>query len=167
MKFTWKIGAEAGCGIMTTGLLFSKIASRLGYEICDYIEYPSLVRGGHNAYEVCVSDEKVTALEKNIDILVCLNKETFEKHKKRLHKNSLIIYDNQEFDFEDDYVKINVPFKNILKELNGEQIMKNTISLGASLAILGGEIKVLNDLISEQFAKKGKEIIEFNQKFDR
>lgn len=165
MKFTWKIGGEAGFGIMTTGLLFSKIASRLGYEICDYIEYPSLVRGGHNAYEVCVSDEKVTALEKNIDILVCLNKETFEKHKKRLHKNSLIIYDNQEFDFEDDYVKINVPFKNILKELNGEQIMKNTISLGASLAILGGEIKVLNDLIYEQFIKKGKEIIEFNQKF--
>lgn len=165
MKFTWKIGGEAGFGIMITGLLFSKIASRLGYEIFDYIEYPSLVRGGHNAYEVCVSDEKVTALEKNIDILVCLNKETFEKHKKRLHKNSLIIYDNQEFDFEDDYVKINVPFKNILKELNGEQIMKNTISLGASLAILGGEIKVLNDLIYEQFIKKGKEIIEFNQKF--
>ncbi len=167
MKFTWKIGGEAGFGIMTTGLLFSKIASRLGYEIFDYVEYPSLVRGGHNAYEVCVSDEKVTALEKNIDVLVCLNKETFEKHKKRLHKDSLVIYDNQEFDFEDDYVKIHVPFKNILKELNGEQIMKNTISLGASLAILGGEIKILNELISEQFIKKGKEIIEFNQKFSQ
>jgi len=51
MTFSWKIGGEAGFGIMTTGLLFSKIASRLGYYILDYVEYPSLIRGGHNAYE--------------------------------------------------------------------------------------------------------------------
>ncbi|GAB4218980.1 MAG: 2-oxoacid:acceptor oxidoreductase subunit alpha [Candidatus Microgenomates bacterium] len=165
MKFTWKIGGEAGFGIMTTGLLFSKIATRLGYEILDYVEYPSLVRGGHNAYEVCVFDEKVTALDKNIDILVCLNQETFEKHKNRLKKDSLVIYDNEEFDFQDDFVKINISFKKILKELDGQAIMKNTIALGASLAVLGGNLKVLNDLIKEQFEKKGQQVIEFNQKF--
>jgi len=165
MTITWKIGGEAGFGIMTTGLLFSKIASRLGYQILDYVEYPSLVRGGHNAYEVCVSNEEVTALKKEIDVLVCLNEETLQKHKKRLNSQSLVVYDKEEFDFEDSFQKVNVPFKKIIADLKGQAVMKNTIALGASLAVLGGKIEILLDLIKEQFNKKGVEIVKFNQQF--
>jgi len=165
MTFTWKIGGEAGFGIMTTGLLFSKIASRLGYYILDYVEYPSLIRGGHNAYEVCVSDREVTALKKEIDVLVCLNEETFHKHKNRLNSQSLVLYDKEEFDFTDNFNKINVPLKKIVTDLKGQAVMKNTIALGASLSILGGKIEVLLDLIAEQFKKKGDEIVRFNQQF--
>ena len=165
MTFTWKIGGEAGFGIMTTGLLFSKVVSRLGYQILDHVEYPSLVRGGHNAYEVCVSDEEVYALKDEIDVLVCLNKETFYKHKARLTLESLVLYDKEEFDFEDNFQKINIPFKKILAYFNGQSVMKNIIALGASLAILGGEIKILTDLIKEQFSKKGEEVVKFNQQF--
>jgi 2-oxoglutarate ferredoxin oxidoreductase subunit alpha len=165
MTFTWKIGGEAGFGIMTTGLLFSKIASRLGYYILDYVEYPSLIRGGHNAYEVCVSDREVTAFKKEIDVLVCLNEETFHKHKNRLTSQSLVLYDKEEFDFTDNFNKVNVPLKKILTDLKGQAVMKNTIALGASLSILGGKIEVLLDLIAEQFKKKGDEIVRFNQQF--
>jgi len=165
MTFSWKIGGEAGFGIMTTGLLFSKIASRLGYYILDYVEYPSLIRGGHNAYEVCVSDGEVTALKKEIDVLVCLNEETFHKHKNRLNSQSLVLYDKEEFDFTDNFNKVNVPLKKILTDLKGQAVMKNTIALGASLSILGGKIEVLLDLIAEQFKKKGDEIVRFNQQF--
>ncbi len=51
IDFTWKIGGEAGFGIATSGLVFSKIAARGGYHTFDYLEYPSLIRGGHNAFE--------------------------------------------------------------------------------------------------------------------
>jgi len=67
--FTWLIGGEAGFGIMTTGVVFSKITTRSGYHIFDYVEYPSLIRGGHNAYEVHVSDQDVSHLSPSIDIL--------------------------------------------------------------------------------------------------
>jgi len=63
MDFTWKIGGEAGFGIMTTGLVFSKLASRSGYHLFDYITYPSLIRGGHNSYEVRVSDKPIHQLK--------------------------------------------------------------------------------------------------------
>ena len=165
MIFTWKIGGEAGFGIMTTGLLFSKISSRLGYQILDYIEYPSLIRGGHNAYEVCVSDKEVFALKKTIDFLVCLNEETFHKHKHRLTSDSLVLYDKEEFDFRENFQKVNIPFKKIISKLKGQAIMKNTITLGASLSILGSEIDILLNLIKDQFFKKGEEIVKFNQQF--
>src|SRR3972149_11517172 len=110
MRFTWKIGGEAGFGIMTTGLLFSKIANRLGYYTFDYIEYPSLIRGGHNALEVVVSDEEAHALKKDIDFLVCLNEDTYKHHKHRLAQKAHILFDPDEFTIQEENVlKISVP----------------------------------------------------------
>lgn len=165
MNFTWMIGGEAGFGIMTTGVVFSKIATRSGYHIFDYVEYPSLIRGGHNAYEVHLSDTEVSYLRPQIDVLVCLNKETFDKHKDRLNSSGIVIYDSEEFEVKENYKKIIVPFKKILSELKGLPIMKNTIALGASVGILGGNIEKLVAIISEQFAKKGEEVVNFNKKF--
>ncbi|KKP85774.1 MAG: Pyruvate flavodoxin/ferredoxin oxidoreductase domain protein [Candidatus Roizmanbacteria bacterium GW2011_GWA2_35_8] len=163
--FTWKIGGEAGFGIMTTGLAFSKIATRLGYQIFDYIEYPSLIRGGHNAYEVHVSDKNVSHLSPVTDVLVCLNKETYTKHQSSLTNKSYVIYDEQEFTVDGDYIKINIPFKKILTDLKGQMIMKNTIALGASLSILGAEIDELIKILEEQFSRKGEAIVNFNKNF--
>src|SRR3989344_5846632 len=163
--FTWMIGGEAGFGIMTTGVVFSKIASRFGYHIFDYVEYPSLIRGGHNAYEVHVSDNEVSHLNPTIDVLVCLNKETFEKHKHRLTSSSLVVFDQDEFEIEDDFKKVNVPFKKILSDLKGQAVMKNTIALGVSIGLLGGDINELLKIVEEQFAKKGETVINFNRQF--
>lgn len=163
--FTWLIGGEAGFGIMTTGVVFSKIATRSGYHIFDYVEYPSLIRGGHNAYEVHVADSEVSHLSPTIDVLVCLNKETYEKHKSRLTPSSLVVFDKEEFEIKEDIKKIIIPFKKILSDLKGQPVMKNTISLGASIGLLGGNIGELIKIISEQFAKKGEEVINFNKLF--
>ena len=165
MNFTWLIGGEAGFGIMTTGVVFSKIATRSGYHIFDYIEYPSLIRGGHNAYEVHVSGDDVSHLSPTIDVLVCLNKETYEKHKSRLTPSSLVVFDKEEFEIKEDIKKIIIPFKKILTDLKGQPVMKNTIALGASIGLLGGDMDQLIKIISEQFAKKGEEVINFNKQF--
>lgn len=163
--FTWMIGGEAGFGIMTTGVVFSKIATRSGYHIFDYVEYPSLIRGGHNAYEVHVSGQEISHLKPEIDILVCLNKETFERHKHRLTPKSLVVFDKDEFEVKEDIKKIIVPFKKILSDLKGQPVMKNTIALGVSIGLLGGDINELLKIVEEQFAKKGETVINFNRQF--
>src|SRR3989344_1671019 len=165
MKFTWKIGGEAGFGILTSGLVFTKIANRLGYYTFNYTEYPSLIRGGHNALEVIVSDEKVQSLKKDINFLICLNKDTYKNHKNRLAPNSCVVYDPDEFSIEDETVtKICIPFKKILSDLKGQAVMKNTIALGASLALLGSDLVILNEIIESQFARKGQTVVDFNIK---
>ncbi len=164
-KYSWLIGGEAGFGIMTTGLMFSKIASRRGYEIFENLEYPSLIRGGHNTYEVAFSTDEVYDCNPTINCLVCLNQATFQFHKDRLNKDSFVIYDDHDFKPEGDYIKIAVPFYNILQNLKGEQVMKNTIALGASLALMGANLTELNSMMGEQFGKKGENIVEFNNKF--
>ncbi len=165
VDFSLIIGGEAGFGIMTTGAIFSRIASRLGYHIFDYVEYPSLIRGGHNAYMVHVNEEETGTLLPTVDILVCLNEETYNKHKNKLNAESLVIYDSEEFAITDNNKKIAVPFKKIIGELKGQTVMKNTIALGAILAVLGSDLTILNKILEKQFAKKGEEVINFNKKF--
>jgi len=165
MQYTWKIGGEAGFGIMTTGLLFSKIAARRGYNIFDFVEYPSLIRGGHNAYEVTISDDTVSSLKKEIDVLVCLNKETFDTHKNRCAPKAKIIFDPEVFTPEGDIIPIPVTFTAILKELQGQVIMKNIIALGSSLAIMGADLIEMNSILATQFGRKGETTISLNQQF--
>ena len=164
-KTTWKIGGEAGFGIMSSGVTFSKVVSRHGQQLFDYVEYPSLIRGGHNAYEVVFSLSKVHGLKSEIDYLVCLNKETFDFNRKKLTDKSVIVYDNNEFEPERIGIQVAVPFKKILQELKGANIMRNTIALGASLALLDGDLQVLFEILSDQFKHKGEKVISFNEQF--
>lgn len=164
-EFSVVIGGEAGFGIMTTGAMFSRIATRSGYHVFDYIQYPSLIRGGHNAYLANIAETETQCLKSTIDYLVCLNKDTFEKHKAELRSSSYVIYDSAEFDPVGSFKKISVPFKTILQELKGQAVMKNTIGLGALLALLGTDLTIFNTILEKQFGKKGESIVSFNKQF--
>jgi len=167
MKSTWMIGGEAGFGIMTTGILMAKIANRLGYSVFDYIEYPSLIRGGHNSYKLTLSDEKVYCLQENINILVCLNEETWKFHQTQLEDNAVVVFDSEIFKLQSSkkLQMLDIPMGKMLKELNGQVVMKNTIALGASCALLGINFQDVNMLLSETFEKKGKEVVDYNRQF--
>ncbi len=167
-SITWKIGGEAGFGIMTTGLMFSKIATRLGYYIFDHIEYPSLIRGGHNVYEVRVSDEPVYAQEYGIDVLIALNKETVTLHHKEMKPTSVILYDKEQFSLDDAGVDpavelYHLPLTQLIKEAGATKLMENNVALGATMGMLGMDSAVLYALIGEMFAKKGDEVISENK----
>ncbi len=164
MKFNWKIGGEAGFGIMTSGLIVSKIATRSGYHIFDYSEYPSLIRGGHNTYEVVISDGPVGASKWEIDLLACLNKDTYEFHKQRLHTNSIVIYDPDEFQPEGAFQRVPIPFKKIKQELEVHQQLMNTVAIAASLELMGGNVGIFEDIIRMQFGRKGTEVVDLNLK---
>ncbi len=166
IDISWKIGGEAGFGIMTSGLTFSKVFTRMGYYIFDSSEYPSLIRGGHNSYIVRIKNEPVSTQKKEIDILVCLNKETLDKNLNFLNKKSIVIYDEKDFKIENanfQSIKVNLPLKDIIQKFNASIVMKNTVALGASLRLLHADINILLNLIEEEFKKKGDQVIKFNQ----
>lgn len=165
-RFLWKIGGEAGFGIMTTGLIFAKKAARMGYHVYDYNEYPSLIRGGHNTYEVLVSEDEVFMSQQKTDLLVCLNKATFELHKHRLTQESIVVFDSQDFEVDPSTALrvVNLPFKQILKDEEGIPVMMNNIALGASLALMNWDLDILFQIIEQTFAKKGQEVIDKNKK---
>ena len=71
-RITVKITGPAGMGIKSAGLLLAKIVTDCGYYFADYSEYPSLVRGGHNSYQITFSTDEVFMVDKTADVLVSL-----------------------------------------------------------------------------------------------
>lgn len=166
-KRTWKIGGEAGFGIMVSGMTFSKVLSRAGYQTVETNDYPSLVRGGHNVIAVTVSDEPIHAPYKPVDVLVALNKQTIDFHQHELSENAAIIYDGDEYEVDKTALPKSVklypvPLLKIAKELNAGMLLRNTVALGATLALFGIDLKLLTDILSSQFAKKGEEVVAQN-----
>lgn len=155
---------------MSTGLMFSKIAVRHGYHIFDYVEYPSLIRGGHNVYEVRVSDDRVYSQEKKADFLFALNRETVDLHKNKLKDGAIVVIDREKFevnpaDFQTQNVILyDLPLGKLTLSVGADKVMENNVALGATIAVLKMDLAVLITIISEIFAKKGEEVIKKNSK---
>lgn len=166
-SITWKIGGEAGFGIMSSGLMLARLFSRKGYHVFSTNEYPSLIRGGHNLVTVRISTTRFEAMNKDVHILVALNKETVDLHREELSDSALVVFDPQDHvwntgDFRKPITLLSMPLAQIVKERSGDPVMRNTVSLGVTVALLGIDFSVLEQIIHDQFKKKKQEIIDSN-----
>lgn len=165
--FTFKVAGPAGFGIKSIGASFSKIATRSGYFIYDYSEYPSLIRGGHNTVQCTFSTDPVYFTYQTTDFLIALNQNAIKQHSSELTNGAGVLYDGDlHMDLESlpEYVsRFDVPLMRLIKENNGTEVMRNIVALGASVALLGGDLSHLNDLIDEEFGQKKHEIIAINK----
>lgn len=164
MKMTWKIGGEAGFGIMSAGQTFSRILSRAGYYINEINDYPSLIRGGHNIVSVTVSDTPLHASWQPVEILIALNRNTIEFHHKEVIDAGVIVYDKDEYEvdvskYSSKLQFIHVPLKRTAMSVGAGMLMRNTVALGATLAVLGLPLSYLTDILTAQFGKKGEAVV--------
>lgn len=168
LRFNWKIGGEAGFGIKSAGLLFAKALMRAGYETFDYSEYPSLIRGGHNTYQVAISEIPLGSVDSTVDILVALNQAGIDNHLAELTEQAVVLCDMAEVkaslkSLPKGSIIIDVPLKKIMTETGGGDIMRNTVAMGATMAVLDLPIKILEDVVKELFKSK-PDVIESNVK---
>ncbi|MEK7622526.1 MAG: 2-oxoacid:acceptor oxidoreductase family protein [Patescibacteria group bacterium] len=141
--FNWKIGGAAGEGIKVAGLMLAKTIFKTGYQVHAYTEYPSLIRGGHNCLQIYADQTSALCQQTKLDILVALNDETLALHQAETTSQTIILS------------KDNLPFSQF-------PVMKNTVALGASCFLLNLDLKILNQIITANFAKKAQEIIAKN-----
>ncbi len=158
------VGGEAGAGITRSGFLFAKACLRGGLHVFGTNDYQSLIRGGHNFYVVHVDIEEVYSQADTINLLLALNKETILLHKSELVPGGGIVYDGQEIALSDeelgssDLKLYSIPLKEIVKKLNGELIMRNTVALGATIALLDYDLEILNGVITDAFKPRVAEL---------
>ncbi len=161
-NFNWKIGGEAGYGIMSAGAMFSRAMLRAGQYVFDYTEYPSLIRGGHNTYEVSVSTEPIYAVRRPIHILVALNRHTIDQQKQELSANAIVIYNSdntkvEPSEFTKDCLVIELPMEKLAIAAGADRVGRNTVALGASFAACAVPFDRLKEIIELNFSLKKKD----------
>lgn len=160
------IGGEAGQGISRSGMLLGKALMRAGFHCFGEIDYPSLIRGGHNFYRVRASSREVHSPTPHTDLLVALNEETVSIHLDSVNKGGGVIVDEKHgLDSgetgRDDVTFYTVPMTEIVKELEGTEIMRNTVALGAVAALIGLDLETLKRVVAETFEGRPR-IVETN-----
>lgn len=146
---TIKIAGPAGLGIKSSGLLLSKILVAHGYYICDYNEYPSLVRGGHNTYQVSFSLQEIHAPYCKVDILFSLKPGHWQEHQEELKSDALV--------FSEEKVKgiLPLPLSEIALKA-GSPLTANIICLGVITFLFSLDQKICKKIITTTY-KKGSE----------
>ncbi len=168
--FTFRIAGEAGQGIASSGLIFSKTALRLGYFVYDAIDYPSLIRGGHNVYSARVSDRKIFSLQKKVDLLVALNENAVKFHLQELSQNAVIVFNSDKISgkiVSKKAVFLGAPLISLAKAAGGQEVMKNNVALGIVAFLLKADFAVLSSVIKDVFSSARPEIIDLNIKAAR
>lgn len=163
-----KIGGEAGFGIKAAGLILSRAFFGAGAYIFGYSEYPSLIRGGHNTYQLNISEGPVQSTTKKIDVLLALDKKTAELHKAEIKAGGFIIFDGLNLD-SGEWAEINLidlPLGKIAED-NGGLMMRNTVALGALAFIIDFNIQLVEAEIEKNFRRKGEAVVKANKQAAR
>lgn len=165
-EMTFKIGGEAGQGIESGSAGFAKALARGGLHVFGLQDYMSRVRGGHNFYQIRVSERPLYTHSDEVHLLMALVPETIERHGGEVVPGGGILYDEsfevEASEFEERGVHLfPVPLSEIAKEA-GRAIMANTAAFGAAAGVTGYGLERISDVIRDNFAEKGPKVVDAN-----
>ena len=162
--FVIAIGGAAGQGVATPGDIFAKIFSRRGLNLNAYNAYQSIIRGGHTLLTIRTGAERVTNMGDRIDLLIPLNQDTMDRHLRLLNAGAACIY-NQ------DTITPGSPSSGVqlcplpvsaLVDITRNKVAQNTLAIGAGLHMMGIGFPALEEVLREQFKKKGDALVAEN-----
>jgi 2-oxoglutarate ferredoxin oxidoreductase subunit alpha len=164
LDLTIAIGGAAGQGIATPGNILARIFARRGLHLYAYNAHQSIIRGGHILLMLRIGEEEVLSHGDRMDLLVCLNQDTMDRHLRHMGAGSCVIYNSDDVEPGEP-----VPGAQLcpmpVKELSNEsknKVIQNTLSLGVTMSLLGLDFEVLAEALEQLLGRKGAAVVEEN-----
>jgi 2-oxoglutarate ferredoxin oxidoreductase subunit alpha len=163
-SFAIGIGGAAGQGVATPGDIFAKIFSRRGLHLNAYNAYQSIIRGGHTFLTIRTGPEKVTNMGDSIDLLIPLNQDSVDRHLGLLKAGAACVYNA-------DTIRPGAAAEGVqlcplpvstLADITRNKVAQNTLAIGAGLNLMGISFQALENVLTEQFKKKGDAVVTEN-----
>ena len=159
------IGGAAGQGIATPGNILARLFVRRGLSLYAYNAYQSIIRGGHIFLTIRVSDEPLDNHGDKLDLLLCLNQDTMNRHLGLMGPGGRVIFNSDSIDpskageCAEGVHLCPVP----VAELAGKsRMVQNTVALGVITSLFGLDFEDLSDALTLQFQRKGQSVVDEN-----
>src|SRR3989475_5322861 len=162
--FAVSIGGAAGQGVATPGNIFTQVFARRVLHLSAYNAYQSIIRGGHTFLTIRTGPEKVTNFGDRIDLLTPLNQDTIDGHLHLMRPGSAVVFNGDTIkpkDRADGVQFCRIPV-NELSKGSRSKVEQNTLALAASLNMMGVGFQPLEEVLREQFKKKGDAVVREN-----
>jgi len=157
------IGGEAGQGIATPGDILARIFVRRGLHLNTYNAYQSIIRGGHIFLTVRISDQEIYSHGDKLDLLLCLNQDTMDRHLNLMGPGSRVLFNSDSIQ----PGKVNegaylcpIPVGELTQSRN--RLIQNTVAVGVVASLMGLDFNVLEESLSLRFQRQGETIVSEN-----
>lgn len=151
LEAKFMVGGEAGQGVQSIGSILSRVFARGGYHVYSDQDYESRIRGGHNFFRIRVKDAEVGAISESLNVLLALNQESIDLHRKDLVDGGMVIFDQEKAPDLQGEGLLGVPLGELAEKEAGNKLMANTVALGACLGLVGYEPDTAEALLKETF----------------
>jgi 2-oxoglutarate ferredoxin oxidoreductase subunit alpha len=161
--FALAIGGEAGQGIATPGDVLARIFVRRGLHLSTYNAYQSIIRGGHIFLTVRVSDQEMLTHGDKLDLLLCLNQDTMDRHLGLMGPGGRVIYNGDTVtpgSAADGVHLCPMPVSELTRSRN--RLIQNTLAVGAIMALMGLDFQILEESLSLRFQRQGQAVVDEN-----
>ena len=166
--FALAIGGEAGQGIATPGDILARIFVRRGLHLYTYNAYQSIIRGGHIFLTVRVSDEEVYSHGDRLDLLLCLNQDTMDRHLGLMGPDTRVLYNGDNVTPGEPGAGAQLcplPISDLTQSRN--RLVQNTVATGAMIALLGEDFSTLEESLNLRFGRQGQAVVDENVRVAR
>ncbi len=160
--FAMGIGGEAGQGIATPGDIFARIVVRRGLHLSTYNAYQSIIRGGHIFLTMRICDEEVFTHGDKMDLLLCLNQDTMDRHQRLIGPGGRVLYNSDAVTpGESSGADLcPIPVGELTQSRN--RLIQNTVAMGAVTSLVGLDFEVLEESLQLRFSRQGQQVVDQN-----
>ena len=156
-EVTIRIGGESGEGTISGGDILAQAAARWGYHVYTFRTFPAEILGGPCMFQVRISDQPVKSMGDYADVLICLNKEAFDRNIHDLRHGGVLVYDPSDFEPDaGDYIAYAIPFNEIARKEVQLFQTKNMVMLGAISGLFGPPLEAIVQLVESKLSRSRK-----------
>ncbi|MGI8619046.1 MAG: 2-oxoacid:acceptor oxidoreductase subunit alpha [Gemmatimonadaceae bacterium] len=160
--FAFKIGSVNGTGSSSANDLIRKAIFRMGIPVSGKNIFPSNIQGLPTWYEIRVNAAGHTARTPEFDLMVAMNPATYARDIAEVRPGGWLLHDSTwpqpQSLMRDDVTVLGVPLARLCNEsfagARERILMKNIAYAGALVALLGMDMEVVRELLSQTYSKK-------------
>nr|HET6905195.1 2-oxoacid:acceptor oxidoreductase subunit alpha [Ktedonobacteraceae bacterium] len=156
-EVTLRIGGESGEGTISGGDIIALGAARWGYHVYTFRTFPAEILGGPCMFQVRIGDTPIKSMGDYADVLVCLNKEAYDRNIHDLRHGGVLVYDPSDFTPDaGDFIAYAIPFNELARKEVQLFQTKNMVMLGAISTLFGPPMEAIVQVVESKLSKSRK-----------
>ncbi|MCH8239051.1 MAG: 2-oxoacid:acceptor oxidoreductase subunit alpha [Proteobacteria bacterium] len=165
--FVVKFANVNGSGSASANLLFAKSLFRMGLGVVAKNIFPSNIQGLPTWYEVRITHPSRRARRDGVDVMVAMNPQSYTQDLADIVPGGYLIYDSSlpRLFPREDITVLGIPIAQMCAEVydssRERQLFKNVVYVGALIALLDLDFKVVKQAVRDRFKGKAR-LVEAN-----
>ncbi len=160
--FAFKMATVNGTGSASANGLLMQAIFRMGIPVSGKNIFPSNIQGLPTWYEIRVSKDGYTARPEQLELVVALNTNTYDRDVAAVRPGGWLVYDSSwpldDSLIREDVTYLGVPFGQLCVEnFEGDRartLLRNIVYTGTLAALFDIDMDIVGEMLREKFSKK-------------